>query len=61
MEHRNVQVQVEEMEKEDMVVVDAGEGEEMTNEELTVVHEVKEEVRDAPSASPGISLINFLL
>ena len=34
---------------------------EMTNEELMVVEEWKDEVSHAPSASAGIGLINFLL
>ena len=61
MENRNVRDQEEEMKKEELVVVDECEEEETTNEELMVVDEWKEEASDAPSASAGIGLINFLL
>ncbi len=51
----------EEMKKEELVVVDEGEEEETKNEEGMVVDDWKEEASDAPSASAGIGLINFLL
>ena len=39
----------------------ANQEEEMTNEELLVIDEWKEEASDAPFASAGNGLINFLL
>ena len=49
------------MKNEELVVVDECEEEEMKSEEPKVVDEWKEEASDAPSASAGIGLINFLL
>ena len=39
----------------------ANQKDEMMNEELVVVDECEEEASDAPSASAGIGLIDFLL
>ena len=61
MENRNVRDQEEELKNEELVVVDECEEEEMKSEEPKVVDELKEEASDAPSASAGIGLINFLL
>ncbi len=51
MENRNVRDQEEELEKQELVVVDECDEEEMTNEDAI----------DAQVASAGIVLIHFLL